>query len=254
MRYGVIADVHANLHALEAVIAALEERGVDRYLCTGDLVGYGPRPNECVARLRELDATTVAGNHDLMASGRLSLDIRDRLARTTLEWTVAVLDSDTTAYLESLPLNAGTPDGLILAHGTLDDPVEYVYECEAATAQLDLLGERSATAAGLLLGHTHLPLACRTGSALPHTGVVDLPGTGLPFVLNPGSVGQSRGRRPLARALILELELRRAEFLALEYDHQATVAELRAAGLPPGACHRSPRLHKRLLRALPGPL
>jgi predicted phosphodiesterase len=254
MRYGVIADVHANLHALETVIAALGERGVDRYLCTGDLVGYGPRPNECVARLRELDATTVAGNHDLMVTGRLSLDIRDRLARTTIEWTVSALDSEATAYLQSLPPRAQTPDGLTLAHGTLDDPVEYVYDCDAASAQLALLEQRSSAATGLLLGHTHLPLACRTGSELPHEGVVDLPGTGMPFVLNPGSVGQSRESRPLARALVLELELRRAEFLALEYDHGATAAELRAVGLPPGACHRSPKLHKRLLRALPGSL
>ena len=91
MRYGVIADVHGNLPALEAVLDALQRIGVDAYACAGDLVGYGPEPNECVETVRKLGAATVAGNHDLIALGALSEDRCERLARESLPFRSAVL-------------------------------------------------------------------------------------------------------------------------------------------------------------------
>ncbi|MEA2374569.1 MAG: hypothetical protein QOD53_1032 [Thermoleophilaceae bacterium] len=124
MRYGVVSDVHANLHALETVLAALEREGAERILCPGDLVGYGPRPNECVARLREAGALAVAGNHDLMATDRLSAGTLGGLQKQTIEWTRGALDPETRAYLEALPEHATTDDGVVIAHGSLGDPTE----------------------------------------------------------------------------------------------------------------------------------
>src|SRR4051812_47570828 len=143
MRCGVVADIHANLHALEAVLAALGRAGVERYLCAGDLVGYGPRPNECVARVAGLDAVTVAGNHDLIALGRLDSSGLGPLPARTLEWTVDALDDASRRFLESLPLRASV-DGVVIAHGSLDDPSEYVRDC-GVLAGLD------ADARGLIL-------------------------------------------------------------------------------------------------------
>src|SRR4051795_1126429 len=118
MRIGLIADVHANLPALETALAALERERVDAYVCAGDLVGYGPHPNETVARVRELDPVCVAGNHDLMALGRLSEDRADSLARQALAWTRKQLDDETRAYLEALPLTAQAAGGRVaVAHG-----------------------------------------------------------------------------------------------------------------------------------------
>jgi predicted phosphodiesterase len=238
MRYGVISDVHGNVHALEAALGALDRASVDRLICPGDLVGYGPRPNECVARIAALDPIAVAGNHDLMALGRLPSDGLGPLPLRTLEWTRTVLDAAAREYLSALPLTASTGDGVVVAHGSLDDPTEYVHDCEAGAAQLRLLRERDAGAAVLLLGHTHRPLACGAG-AVRAEGDVELSGEG-PWLLNPGSVGQSRERRPLARALVLDLGRGVATFLALEYDGDATRRELREAGLPPHACHLAP--------------
>src|SRR3954453_519788 len=99
MRWGVIADIHSNLHALEAVLAALERAGVERYVCAGDLVGYGPRPNECVERVAALDAVVVAGNHDLVAIGRLSAEGLGPLPAQTVQWTASVLAADSCAWL-----------------------------------------------------------------------------------------------------------------------------------------------------------
>src|SRR4051794_6391253 len=96
MRWGVISDVHANVHAVDAGLRALEREGVDRIVCAGDLVGYGPRPNECVARIASLDPAPVviAGNHDLMAIGRLPTDGLGPLPAQTIEWTRETLDDD----------------------------------------------------------------------------------------------------------------------------------------------------------------
>ena len=254
MRYGVIADVHGNLHALEAVLAALDRAGVDRIACAGDLVGYGPRPNECVARIASLSPApvVVAGNHDLMAVGRLSASRLGSLPRTTLEWTQGVLDRDSRAYLEALPPSAATEDGVVAAHGSLDDPAEYVFDCGAGMVQLSLLADRHPAARALLLGHTHRPLACAAGGGfLPPWGELELAaGGGGPWLLNAGSVGQSRERLPLARGLVLDLAGGLASFVAVGYDVRATRRELRAAGLPAHACHLAPGRAARLRRRL----
>jgi predicted phosphodiesterase len=103
MRYGVIADVHANLHALDAALAFLCSQKIDAYLCAGDLVGYGPQPNECVRRVLALPGRCVAGNHDLIAVERLGSEGCSRLAQASLSWTRRVLDDDVRALLADLP-------------------------------------------------------------------------------------------------------------------------------------------------------
>lgn len=242
MRYGVVGDVHANLHALEATVAALRAAGAERLLCPGDLVGYGPRPNECVARLRALDVLAVAGNHDLMAIGRLPSGGLRPLQRQTIEWTRDALAADTRAYLAELPLELALDGGVVMTHGALGDPTEYVHDCTLARAQLGLLSERGSDASVLLLGHTHLPLACavREERPRPDRGEVRLaPGSG-PWVVNAGSVGQSREPAPHARGLVLDTDRPSAVFLAVDYDVAATRRELRDAGLPARACHLPP--------------
>jgi predicted phosphodiesterase len=240
MRYGVVSDVHGNLHALEKVLAALGRAGVERILCAGDIVGYGPRPNECAARLAALGAIAVAGNHDLMAAGRMSAGGLPPLQRETILWTREELESSAHDYLAALPPQARTEDGVVVSHGSLDDPVEYVHDCTAAIGQLARLRERDPAARGLLLGHTHLPLACVDGRELAIDDEAEVAVGAGPWVLNAGAVGQSRERDPHARAMVLDTGRGTARFLALSYDVRATRRELRDAGLPPHACHLPP--------------
>ena len=250
MRYGVISDVHANLHALEAALAALDREEVDAIICAGDLVGYGPRPNECVERIASLHlpAVVVAGNHDLMAIERLPTDGIGPLPLETIEWTAETLSDDARRYLEGLPGSEATDDGVVVAHGSLDDPVEYVFDAAAAREQLDLLEERHPSARVLILGHTHRPQAVAADAEPAADGELTLDRER--WLLNAGSVGQSREREALARALVLDLHRRTARFLALEYDARATKRELRAAGLPEHACHLAPGRSARVRRKL----
>jgi predicted phosphodiesterase len=240
MRYGVISDVHANLHALDATLDFLSTQHVDRYLCAGDLVGYGPLPNECVRRVRDLGAHCVAGNHDLIVLERLSDERCISLARASLRWTRAVLDDECRSFLEGLPLRAATPDAA-LAHGSLVDPQAYVVTEAQARACLRDLDRFAAGASIVVLGHTHRAMAVglRTGPLLRgRAGSVTLPPDAV--VLNPGAVGQSRSSDPRARVMVLDTEARVATFHAVAYDVEACRRALAERGLPPASCHLAP--------------
>jgi predicted phosphodiesterase len=247
VRYAVLADIHANLHALDAVLAAVQAEGVDGYLVAGDLVGYGAFPNECVERIAGLDAACVAGNHDLIVLGELGDERCIPLAKTSLAWTRDVLSGDARAYLAALPrsLEAGP---VVIAHGSLDDPQEYTRTPSQAIAQLAKLEREHPDARILVVGHTHRPWACDAGGREPdRRGSLGLPEERL--LLNPGAVGQSRDFRVRAYYLLLDLDERVAEFRAVRYDTRASRDALRARGLSPRSNHLRPTVGGALRRA-----
>jgi putative phosphoesterase len=236
MRFGLVSDIHANLHALDAVLLALRQEGVDGYLCAGDLVGYGPFPNECVERIAGLNAVCVAGNHDLIALGELSDQRCIPLAQRSLRWTREVLRDDTVRYLQALPRRVTVDRNLVMAHGSLDDPQEYVTRPQQAEQQLRQLGTAFPAARCLILGHTHRQLHHTNASAA--------------WLVNPGSVGQSRDHSPLARFGILDLERTEVRLLSLPYDAAACRDALRSRRLPPGSCHLTPSRARRYVSGL----
>jgi predicted phosphodiesterase len=242
MRYGVLADIHGNLHALRAALSALGREGVDRYLIAGDLVGYGPNPNECVELVAGLDAVCVAGNHDLIALDLLSDDRCPELARRSLRWTRSVLTDEARAFLASLPLRATAPGGIVMAHGSLDDPQEYTRRPQEAVSQLTKLSQDGRDAHILILGHTHRSWAFALSSgAMPTRKPISVQG-GDPVLLNPGGVGQSRSweLRARARFLMLDLEPGLATFFVIPYELDLCRAALKRAGLSPRSCHIRP--------------
>jgi predicted phosphodiesterase len=242
VRYGVLADVHANLHALDAVLETLRGEGAEAYLFAGDVVGYGAFPNECVEIISGLDAVAVAGNHDLIALGALPSNRCFRLARTTLEWTREVLTTDARRYLEQLPRTAEPHRSVLVAHGSVDDPEEYTLRPEQAARQLDGLRVERPHVEILILGHTHRPWAWdRAGGTLEvsgHTTAVDTAARRL--LLNPGAVGQSRDRHVAARCMLLDLERNEATFYTVPYDVDACRTALEDRGLPPRSYHLPP--------------
>ena len=229
-RVAVISDVHGNRHALDAVLSAIEREQPDELWCLGDLVGYGPRPNECCREVATRADVCLAGNHDLVVLG--SLDIADFAgdAAAAAAWTRTVLAEDARAFLAGLEPRARR-DGVSLFHASARDPVwEYVLTEEAAWWTLQ------ATETPLVLvGHSHVPLAIGlerdslTGGLAPAGTDTDLRDGR--WLLNPGSVGQPRDGDPRAAYLIVELG-RSARFHRVAYELERTQAEMRAAELP----------------------
>ena len=241
-KFGVIADVHGNLPALEAVIAKLEQRGVERYLVAGDLVGYGPHPNECVRIVDDLDATVVAGNHELILAGALPEGPIHPQARQTLQWTRAALDDRSRAILARLPRTVALPDGIVLTHASLTGPTLYVRTTAQAANEFKLLAAHYPDARVLIVGHTHRRAAWSMGEGRlrPASGkTLSLDALG-PHLLNPGSVGQSRGLRPLAQAAILDVRAGTVEFLSVDYPKAGLRRDLARAGLPTRTYHMIP--------------
>lgn len=254
MRYGILADIHANLHALEAVLDVMRECAPDRFVVAGDLVGYGAFPNECVELVAGLDAVCVAGNHDLIALGRLSPARCIPLARESLEWTSAVLDPGPRRFLDALRPIAAVGDGVVVAHGTIEDPQTYTVRVQDAEAQLDRLAEVADDATVLVLGHTHH--ACFVGRSSGRHAIVS--GRALHYrggerhLLNPGSVGQSRERRPDARFAMVDTDDRAVTFHTVPYDVVACRRALERVGLPTRSHHLRPSALRRSARVLRG--
>jgi predicted phosphodiesterase len=231
MRVAVVSDIHSNLHALEAVLAAIEAEAPDELWCLGDLVGYGPRPNECCATIAERATVCLAGNHDLAVRGTIELEEFGGEAAVAAKWTREVLEPQAQELLDRLD-PVGAAHGVALYHGSGRDPIwEYVLSDEAALATLEL------TASPLVLvGHSHVALqivqsedelaggAARAGTELDLGGVRAL--------LNPGSVGQPRDGDPRAAYLLLDVDAQHASFHRVEYDVARTQREMRDAGLP----------------------
>ena len=256
MRLGVIADVHANLHALDAVLEHLSGQGVDRIVCLGDLVGYGPRPNEVIARIVEADIPTVLGNHDQVAAGLEQLDRCSTNARSTLEWTRSELTEDSRNFLAALPRKLPLEEGIVAAHGSLEDPWTYVRRVADALEQLELLDHEPGSPSVLLLGHTHrqMVVSPATKSAATSEGLLARSSRRVtvarPLFVNPGAVGQSRELRPLARCCLLDTLDHSVRLFALRYPQELNAEDLRRLGLPPRWGHAKPTWMKTVRQVL----
>jgi diadenosine tetraphosphatase ApaH/serine/threonine PP2A family protein phosphatase len=229
VRVAVLSDVHANLAALDAVLAVVPS--VDELWHLGDVVGYGPDPNEVVARLRDLGARGVRGNHDAAAVGGPEIESFNVDARRAMEWTRTVITADTRAWLSTLPERLERED-ITLVHGSPRDPTwEYVTTTPVARA-----GIAAMTTAVGLHGHTHVPVAYleddgRLETMSPGAGS-RLSIDGRRALLNPGSVGQPRDGIPAASWLLLDTAAGVATWQRTAYDVAEVQARMVGLGLP----------------------
>ena len=230
MQVLILSDIHANLTALEAV---LESAGnVDQIWCLGDIVGYGPDPNECIQRLRGLNSTVcIMGNHDAAVCGLIPIEAFNPEAKISIEWTQTVLSSINFEWLKCLPEKVDL-ENATLAHGSPRIPIwEYLLDAHTAAISFDYFSTDTC-----FVGHTHLPISFRyTGPqqaakwSIP-TNNQAVPLTGK-MIINPGSVGQPRDRDPRAAFGIIDLENRtwtpkRASYNLAEVQNRIMRAEL----------------------------
>jgi len=230
VQIAVISDVHGNLAALESVLAAIDASPPDEIWCLGDVIGYGPRPNECCDIVQARADLCLSGNHDLGVIGTIDLSEFGGDAAVAARWTQGVLSDSGRAFLTALQPK-GERDDVSLYHGSARDPVwEYILSDEAAAATLALSDHNI-----VLVGHSHVALEVTwkddvlTGGLMAAGNEVPLEGR---ILLNPGSVGQPRDGDPRAAYLDLDLGARRATFRRVDYDIERTQAEMREAGLP----------------------
>ncbi|MBI5241821.1 MAG: metallophosphoesterase family protein [Elusimicrobia bacterium] len=238
MRYAVFSDVHGNLEALGAVLDFCHASRVDGHICCGDVVGYGPNPEECLGLIRQLkNLHIVCGNHDLAVIGRIDVEWFNPYARAATLWTRAALSDGSRLYLENLTARLDLPDFTVV-HGTPRRPAD---EYMLSVAQFKNNMSR-VKAWPLFCGHSHMPVSfhctaegkvetyfiedhqCVTGDVAPY-GIV-------PVAYNPGSVGQPRDHDKRASCALWDREARTFQVFRFAYDVAATQAKIRSAGLP----------------------
>jgi diadenosine tetraphosphatase ApaH/serine/threonine PP2A family protein phosphatase len=233
MRYLVVSDIHANLEALDAVLAAAGR--YDHALVLGDLVGYGADPNPVIDRIRALpSATFIRGNHDKVGSGLEDTDGFNYLARQAIEWTARTLTPGHRAWLAALPEGPALVDSFVeICHGAPFDEDVYIFD------ELDAMRALRASKRPLcLFGHTHVPAAFHFDSErrtvkMLRGGRVDIElDSHACYLVNCGSVGQPRDGDPQAAFGILDTEARSLVLMRVEYDVAGAQAKIIAAGLP----------------------
>ena len=235
MLVATIADIHANLPALEAVLTGIESTGVEEIWCLGDVVGYGAEPDACADLVRERCDLCLVGNHDLAVLGELKISSFSEAAAEGVGWTRENAAERTFDFLRDLE-PAGGRDGVALFHASPRDPVwEYVLSIEQADICLEVQPERIA-----LIGHSHVSLFFTRpenggrgevrGAQMSDGALLDLDGGA--WLLNPGSVGQPRDGDPRAAWLELDTEGGTARFHRVPYEIDRAAKAIRAAGLP----------------------
>jgi diadenosine tetraphosphatase ApaH/serine/threonine PP2A family protein phosphatase len=228
----IVSDIHANLTALEAIIA--DAGRVDETWCLGDVVGYGPDPNECVERLQELPKlTSLMGNHDFAATGELALEAFNTEARRSLIWQRDHLTPANIEFLRQRPQDVQIMDDASLAHGSPRDPVwEYILNTLVARINLDFF-----QTSWCFVGHSHFQAVFQYNEESEDMTIeVPLPGDTYGLIgraiMNPGSVGQPRDRDPRAAYAIYHPETRLWEPRRVAYDIKAVQERIITAGLP----------------------
>ncbi|MDD5448290.1 MAG: metallophosphoesterase family protein [Actinomycetota bacterium] len=233
-RIGLLGDIHANLPALHAVLEHAGE--CDSWWCVGDVVGYGPFPNECVRAIKKLRAVCVCGNHDLGAVGGMELTNFNVDARIACEWTGEALEDDSKDFLKALPERYAAKTGELIVHGSPRNPVwEYILSTQVAALNFSAFEENIC-----FHGHSHVPAIFSTGkvseAAVELNSVKDGFGITLEgekrYLVNVGSVGQPRDGDPRACYAIYDSEGKTLTFHRVEYPINEVQEKMREEEFP----------------------
>jgi diadenosine tetraphosphatase ApaH/serine/threonine PP2A family protein phosphatase len=242
VRYLILSDIHANIDALEAVLAAAPADDWDRVLVLGDLVGYGAEPNAVVDRVRALDPLAIIrGNHDRAACGLDDGSSFNHVARLAAMWTLRTLTTDNREYLRALPMGPrDIDDQVTICHGAPFDEDHYIFDGDDALSALE-----AATRPVCLFGHTHLPVVFVVADGVfdgfVPAGEEDTPVDLRPdtrYLVNAGAVGQPRDGDPRAAFAIYDSETPRLLLRRIPYPIEAAQRRIIGAGLPASLANR----------------
>ena len=237
MRLAILADIHSNLAAFEAVLGDAKNRGgFDKIWCLGDMVGYGPEPNQCIKRLREFQHVCIAGNHDWAAIGKMDTSEFNPVAAVAAHWTAEQLTAESKDYLLGLPLILHE-DGFTLAHGSPREPIwEYLLSARAAKENFAYFETPYC-----LVGHSHIPLIfelVEDDAVYLELREAEFKLSEKRMIVNPGSVGQPRDGNPDSAYGFYDDQLKRYVLKRVPYDIHTVKKKIIRAGLPAILAHR----------------
>ena len=229
MRFAIFSDIHANLEALEAVLADAHKRKCTHFVCLGDVVGYNANPHECVDRIRKLDCPIVKGNHDEQASLPESSSDFNELAERAIEWTRDNLTEEDKQWLRELPLQRQVRDFTIV-HATLDTPAQWGYVFSNLDAAASLTYQHTTVC---FFGHTHVPMVFIRDDGVRRERIehirIELTKK---YFINMGSVGQPRDGNWRAAYCTYDIENNLVEQLRVKYDLAIAQKKILKARLP----------------------
>lgn len=237
MKIGIIGDIHGNLEALQAVLAHAKEQGVDRFVCTGDVVGYNANPHECVEIIRNLNCLSIVqGNHDYFVANDQSMDGFNASAVQAIEWTREHLTAEDRRWLRDLPLTGDVilpdpPAHFSVVHGSLDRPQEWNYVANEYSASNSMNFQWTQLC---FIGHTHVPVTFVQSftQVEPDFSENIIIEGGRKYLVNAGSVGQPRDFNPLASYGIFEVGIGLIRIMRVDYDIEAAQEKILKSGLP----------------------
>lgn len=229
MKFAIFGDIHANLEALDAVLADASAQGADQYACIGDVVGYNANPHECIARVKELQCGVVKGNHDEEASAESEIIGLNPLAQAALEWTRANLTDEDKQWLRDLRMVRQVRDFTIV-HATLDSPGNWAYVMNKFDAMASFSYQYTQLC---FFGHTHTPRFY----VKEHTVMIESSNRikieqGKKYFINVGSVGQPRDGNWKASYALYDHDSNTVEIRRVNYDIEETQRKIRDGGLP----------------------
>ncbi len=236
MKYAILSDLHANLEAVQAVLAHSQQQQCTHYVCLGDIVGYGPNPREVLELVRGLNCPVVMGNHDEYSSKDLHMAGFNPMASEGIKWTRDQLTDEEKSWLRDLKYTRNV-ESFVMVHATLDLPEKWAYVFDKLAAAASINYQRTAICFN---GHTHVPVAFVRGP----TGIVGglyskiKIEVGKKYFVNVGSVGQPRDRNPKASYVTFDLVNNLIELHRVEYDIEAVQKKIRAVGLPESLAER----------------
>jgi predicted phosphodiesterase len=232
MRYGIISDIHGNLEALNACLEVLEDEGIDRLVCLGDIVGYGAQPDDCLNIIRERADYTVLGNHDAVIVGKLDAEYCHAAAQRALKYCAERISAENFQFLDSLEYKTAVGD-ICFCHGSPinAEDFEYVFSLDQAAALTAHFPELHDVT---FVGHSHLTTSYLVTPAMslqvkaPRFQLRD----GVKYLFNVGSVGQPRDKDCRACFVIYDTDERTVNYMRVEYDIASAAQKIFDANLP----------------------
>ncbi len=226
MPIALISDIHANQEALQQVLKSIRSRQIEEIYCLGDIVGYGPNPNECVEMVRTSCKKVLVGNHDYAAIGKTDITYFNKHAKHAALWTRKQLKAENKKYLNTLKFTHQNDD-MLMVHASPTNPEHWYYVMNPQDAAVEMQSFKQPVC---FVGHSHIPAIFTAEKEISENSFTLK--TEQKYIINVGSVGQPRDGYPESCYCLYEPETRQVEYVRVPYEVNKTYEKIIKAGLP----------------------